>query len=101
MPDSLRFRKEDEFYVINIRWANTFNCDNEIAEFLINKQKSNNKFNINSMIGNNQKTELLKLISKEAVTPMDKKLQDLLFSNEGCSIDPNELTKDALIFDFV
>ena len=42
VPKRLRFRKEDGFYLVNARWANTMPIENDIAEMLI-KYKENQK----------------------------------------------------------
>ena len=47
IPKRLRFRKEDGFYLVNARWANTMPIDEDIAEFMIEKQKSEEPFDIN------------------------------------------------------
>ena len=40
VPNRLRFRKEDGFYLVNARWANTMPIDTNIAEFLIKYKES-------------------------------------------------------------
>jgi radical SAM protein with 4Fe4S-binding SPASM domain len=45
-PERLRFRKEDGFYLVNIRWANSITIPNDVANFLIRYQKTGKKFNI-------------------------------------------------------
>ena len=44
--DTLRFRDEDGFTLLNIRWGNTISIDNELAEFLKKYQKSKKEFTI-------------------------------------------------------
>ena len=38
-----RFREEDGFWLMNIRWANTIEISNEEAKFFIEKQKTGEK----------------------------------------------------------
>jgi radical SAM protein with 4Fe4S-binding SPASM domain len=38
VPDRLRFRPEKGFYLINIRWANTIACPNDLAEHIVSRQ---------------------------------------------------------------
>lgn len=44
--DSLRFRDEDGFTLVNIRWGNTISVDTELAEFLKRYQKNRDEFTI-------------------------------------------------------
>ena len=45
-PSRLRFRKEDGFYLVNARWANTMPLENDVAELLIKFQKSEKSFTL-------------------------------------------------------
>ena len=44
VPERLRFRKEDGFYLVNARWANTMPVNEKVGEFLIKYQESGNSF---------------------------------------------------------
>lgn len=45
VPERLRFRKEDGFYLINVRWGSTTFDSDAIAKFLLEHQASGNSFN--------------------------------------------------------
>lgn len=47
VPNRLRFRKEDGFYLVNARWANTMPIANKIAELLIKYKESGKTFTLN------------------------------------------------------
>lgn len=47
VPNRLRFRKEDGFYLVNARWANTMPIANKIAELLIKYKDSGKTFTLN------------------------------------------------------
>ena len=38
--DTLRFREEKDFYLVNIRWGNTISVSKELGEFLLEYSKS-------------------------------------------------------------
>ena len=44
--NSLRFREEKDFTLVNIRWGNTISVDNELAAFLDKYMKSQESFTI-------------------------------------------------------
>ena len=44
IPKRIRFRDEGSFTSVNARWGNTFKISKEISNFLINKQKSEERF---------------------------------------------------------
>jgi radical SAM protein with 4Fe4S-binding SPASM domain len=46
VPQRLRFRKEDGFYLVNARWANTMPIENNIAEFLIEYKETEKTFTL-------------------------------------------------------
>ncbi len=48
VPQRIRFRKENGFYLINARWGNTITIDTEIAEELIKFQTTQNKIRLTS-----------------------------------------------------
>jgi len=93
VPKTIRFRKEDGFYSINIRWANSFTITSEVAEFLIKKQASGEPVSIDNMVGEDSENEMLKLIFKEALVPENIKLRNMVEADvkQGCSINPEDL----------
>ena len=48
VPQIIRFKKENGFYLINARWGNTITIDTEIAEELIKFQTTQNKIRLTS-----------------------------------------------------
>ena len=44
VPSEIRFRKERNFYLLNIRWANTIEITDHEAEFLMERQKDKKIF---------------------------------------------------------
>lgn len=69
-PDRLRFRKEDGFYLLNIRWGNSITVENWVAEFLINHRDSGKSFTINEF-GKDETLLLAHLFAKDAVEAPD------------------------------
>ena len=93
VPKTIRFRKEEGFYSINIRWANSYTIKSEVAEFLIKKQASVESISIDNMIGEDPENEMLKLIFKEALVPKNIKLRNMVEAGvkQGCSINPEDM----------
>ncbi|RPI76470.1 MAG: radical SAM protein [Desulfobacteraceae bacterium] len=65
-PRRLRFRKENGFYLLNIRWANTVTCPDNVAEFLMQKQREGSLFSLREL-GATHRELLAKLFFKDAV----------------------------------
>lgn len=93
VPESIRFRQEDGFYSLNVRWANTFTVDQDLGDFLREKQKQGTGFSWQEMIGNDQKKSMAKLVYKEAIVPENTVLRAKLEQGVklGCSLDPDDL----------
>ncbi|MFC1692050.1 radical SAM protein [Candidatus Latescibacterota bacterium] len=93
VPHTIRFREENGFYSINIRWANAYTIESEIAEFLIAKQSSQEPISLSSMTGDNPGKELEHLIFKEAVIPHNPELRKRFEDGikKGCSLNPDDL----------
>lgn len=66
VPSRIRFRKENGFYLMNIRWANTVAVSEETGAFLIQYHQSGKKFSIEDF-GLEKVEQLAELFSKEAV----------------------------------
>lgn len=93
VPPSIRFREEDGFYSLNVRWANTFSIDHELGRLLIEKQRQGEPFNLAQMVGEDPRRNLVHLVYKEAVIPAAEPLQALFAGGVklGCSINPGDL----------
>ena len=88
VPERIRFRKEDGFWLLNIRWANTIEITNEEADFLTKKQKDKEVFNFEEfkLVGNLNR--LASLICKEALESDEIKIS---VRKTGVNIDPAKL----------
>jgi radical SAM protein with 4Fe4S-binding SPASM domain len=75
VPKRLRFRKENGFYLLSIRWANVITIPTAIAELLISHQHSGEAFTLEDM-GEKYRDFLAGLFFKDAVE----------FCNEGEAI---------------
>jgi radical SAM protein with 4Fe4S-binding SPASM domain len=85
VPQRLRFRKENGFYLVNIRWANTITVSNEVGEFLMKYKVTGDNFGINEF-GRDKQELLLGLFLKDVVE--SKMLSsDPLKTKAGLSID--------------
>jgi len=93
VPETIRFRPEKGFYTINIRWANAYTIDKNIADFLRNKQSAGKTISLGNMIGKNPRDDLIKLIFKEALVPADPLSRTSLKNcvKKGCSVNPYDL----------
>ncbi len=85
VPERLRFRKEQGFYLVNIRWANTTTVSNDVAEFLIKYKASHQKFTLTDF-GVERKEILAKLYFKDAIVSDDIRYDDRR-DKMGLSID--------------
>ncbi len=65
-PERLRFRKEDGFYLLNIRWGNSITVDTGVAEFLMEKQQSGQSFTLEEFTCGDE-VLLANLYSKDAI----------------------------------
>ncbi len=89
-PKRLRFRKEDGFHVLNIRWANAINVSDEVAEFLIRHRDSGEPFTI-SDFGADRRDVLAGLLFKDAVESPDLARADDKRDKAGLSFNIGEV----------
>lgn len=88
VPKRIRFRKESGFYVVNVRWANAFPIETEIAEFLINTQKKEKMFNLDDF-GITKREIMLRLFMKDVIEPVNNSFScDSDSKLAGASINP-------------
>lgn len=97
VPDSIRFRREDGFWVVNIRWANTINVREDLGRMLRRFQKENRPFTRAAFDQVGGDPELLSLLAKEVVLPGGPGRRNVIDqkAKAGCSIDPEELPWSA------
>jgi len=85
VPNRIRFRKEDGFYLLNVRWANTITVENHIAEFLIRYRDSEEAFDLNDFGKENR--ELLAQLFFKDVLESEIKYEDVReFSGLGADV---------------
>tara|TARA_B100000700_G_C15023901_1_gene847151 strand:- start:1070 stop:2599 length:1530 start_codon:yes stop_codon:yes gene_type:complete len=88
VPKRVRFRKEDGFWLLNIRWGNTIEISNEEADFFVKMQNNNSLFTISDFIKIGSVDRLAGLICKEALVSSDIKIN---VRKTGVNIDPLKL----------
>tara|TARA_B100001540_G_C15776139_1_gene628753 strand:+ start:262 stop:1791 length:1530 start_codon:yes stop_codon:yes gene_type:complete len=88
VPKRIRFRKEDGFWLLNIRWGNTIEISNEEADFFMKMQNNNSLFTISDFIKIGSVDRLAGLICKEALVSSDIKIN---VRKTGVNIDPLKL----------
>jgi radical SAM protein with 4Fe4S-binding SPASM domain len=93
-PQRLRFRKEDGFYLLNIRWGNSMPIETEIAEFLMEHQKLEKPFTF-AEFGENRRDLLANLLYKDAVESPDSEIGDVR-KLMGLSINLDALPAERL-----
>lgn len=74
-PKRLRFRREDGFHLLNVRWANSFPVADEIAEFLMRHRDSGQPFTL-AEFGADREELLAALFFKDAVESPDYHVAD-------------------------
>ncbi|MBF0512660.1 MAG: radical SAM protein [Desulfovibrionaceae bacterium] len=92
-PERIRFRQEDGFTTVNVRWANAFALDSGLAAFLREKQRTGESFCLADLRSNDPRRDLAILIFKDAVEPLDASLRASISGAvaKGCSLDPSLL----------
>ncbi len=66
VPKRLRFRKEDGFHLLNIRWANTITISDEMAAFLVERRDSGEPFTL-ADIDADKRDLVISLFFKDAI----------------------------------
>jgi len=89
VPERIRWRQENGFYLLNIRWANTIEVSDKVAGILKRYQRTGSTFNINDF-GKGREEELANLLYKEAIVSDDILLK---VKRKGVSVDPEKLPK--------
>ena len=88
VPQRIRFRKENGFYLMNIRWANTIEVNNEEADFFIKHKKNKTFFTFDEFKKIGSLDRLASLICKDALVSNDIKID---VRKTGVNIDPLKL----------
>lgn len=98
VPDRVRFREEDGYCLINVRWANAFAIDDGLARFLMARQAAGAPFSLDDLATPEARRDLVFLIYKDAVEPVEPALRDLLASRPrlGASVNPFDLPEEAV-----
>lgn len=87
VPQRIRWRHEFGFTLLNIRWANTIEVDDDVAKFLMRHQKNKTSFTVNDF-GIGREEELANLLYKDAINSDDIPVE--VFP-KGVSVDPAKL----------
>ena len=92
VPKRLRFRKEDGFYLLSIRWANVIPIPTVIAEVLISHQHSGESFTLKDM-GKEHRDLLAGLFFKDVLESYgeEKTIRTKHESLTGLSVNPENL----------
>jgi radical SAM protein with 4Fe4S-binding SPASM domain len=90
VPESIRFRheKDEDFYLMNIRWGNTIEVTTLEGEFFIDMQKKRKKFSISDCKFDNTLSRLTGFVAKEA---LKSDQIDIEVRKTGVNIDPAKL----------
>ena len=88
VPKTIRFRREDGFYLLNIRWGNTIEITIEEGEFLIEKQEKKETFKLSDVHFDNSLLRLSGFVAKEALKSKDINIE---VRKTGVNIDPAKL----------
>jgi radical SAM protein with 4Fe4S-binding SPASM domain len=97
LPEDVRFRQEDGFSTLNIRWASIMQVDTIVAEFLLERRTTDvATFTLKDFEQwkiPNARTVLLGLLYKGAVSPTNSLAASDLRSRPlvGANVDPYEL----------
>ncbi|WP_211109392.1 radical SAM/SPASM domain-containing protein [Azospirillum tabaci] len=98
VPPRIRFRQEDGYCLLNVRWANAFAVPTELAVFLREQQAAGTPFDMDDLPGLEGRRHLLYLLFKDAVEPVDDAVRTLLLERPrmGASVNPFDLPDSAL-----
>lgn len=88
VPKTIRWRKENGFWLMNIRWANTIEITNQEAEFFLKKQKESSEFTYKDFKDIGSIERLAGFICKEALVSKEIKID---VRKTGVNIDPSKL----------
>ena len=88
VPNFIRFRKEDGFYLMNIRWANTIEITDYEGKFFETMQKNKKTFTYKEFQDKNSINRLNFLVCKEA---LKSKEINISVKKTGVNVDPAKL----------
>ncbi len=88
VPKRVRFRQEKDFWLMNIRWANSIEISNKEAEFFVNKHKTQELFTFEDFKNIGNLDRLSSIVCKEAVVSDQIKID---VKKTGVNIDPSKL----------
>ena len=94
-PKRLRFRQEDGFHLLNIRWGNSMPIESDVAEFLIAHRDSGETFTL-ADFGQDRSDLLANLLYKDAVEAPDLTIDDPVRHKLGLSINLDALPAQRL-----
>ncbi len=89
VPKRIKFRQEENYYLVNIRWGNTISVENDIALLLQKYQKKQESFTLEEF-GKNKIKTMVKLFFKDVIES-----DEIICKNNknrvGLSVDPDAL----------
>jgi len=94
IPSRLRFRQEDGFWLLNIRWGNTIEIENPVAELLRKYLQTGESFSLADCSDEVSVRDLANLLYKDALESPDIPLK---LRRKGVSIDPAKLPESSFV----
>ncbi len=88
IPQTVRFREEEGFWLMNIRWGNTIEITKKEGKFFLEMQKSKSAFTYKDLDIENPISRLSGLVSKEALV---SDAIEIKVRRTGVNIDPVKL----------
>ena len=88
VPKRIRFRQEKNFWLMNIRWANTVEISDKEAEYFTKKHKEQSLFTYKDFKNIGSIERLSGLVCKEALVSNEIKID---VRKTGVNIDPSKL----------
>ena len=88
VPKRIRFRQEKNFWLMNIRWANTVEISDKEAEYFTKKHKEQSLFTYEDFKNIGSIERLSGLVCKEALVSNEIKID---VRKTGVNIDPSKL----------
>ena len=88
IPETIRFREENGFWLMNIRWGNTIEITDSEAKFFIKKQKEKGVFTYKELKTKDSLLRLSNLVCKEAIVSDEIKIE---VRKTGVNVDPSKL----------
>lgn len=98
VPERIRFRQENGYYLVNVRWANAFAINSELAAFLMEAQRNSKAISLADLNSDNARRDFAFLVFKDVIEAESFELQKTLDDRPrlGASVNPFDLPSDAI-----